>query len=155
MPAVTKSLASPPMLLHFLFLTVTCQDMPLPYFVTFSSHHTSQATLISAPLAFSRPSSTPPSAPTSSRKPLMISNAAHNHCVAISACLEAFHTASSPQKIKSAFAAGLVITVDSGLSVDPSRLAIHLPGTIHFTKATLPPTRTALYSSLTPPNSFP
>ena len=41
---------------------------------------------------------------------------------------------------------GLVITVDSGLSVDPSRLSIHLPGTVHFTKATLPPTRTALYS---------
>ena len=49
-----KNLASPPMLLHFLFLTATCQDMPLPNFVSFSSQY----------LCFPPPISYLPSHPT-------------------------------------------------------------------------------------------
>ena len=41
-----------------------------------------------------------------------------------------------------------MVTVEGGLVVDPSRLAVHLPGTTHFENPVLPPPRTALYSCI-------
>ena len=81
------------------------------------------------------------------KRPENIPSAAYNRCIAIKAALEAFHVASSKDKIKSAFKRGGLVISNGQLIVDPSKIAQHLANPEHvFETAIEPPPRTAVYS---------